>query len=165
MGCSVFGCRHPCGRMPTQMPTGTLTCIPVQTSTKTDTCMHARTDTRPHGRPRGRTYRQRPAHAQSVEGADAERPTVGSTHGWTCGRTEGWMEGRMSRLIALPTLMLFFCGWLCAPQLDATSSVDETSESKSSNPSSSSVAFVLWLKKLLSVTSSRLVFPDIDGPH
>lgn len=136
-----------------------------RTEVHKDVRMHAR----PHGRPRGRIYRQRQAHAPTDEGTDArtERRTIGNTHGWTCGRTDRWMDGWMSRLIAIPTLMLFFCSWLCAPQLAVTSSLNETSESKSSNPSSSSneTILVLWLKKPLSVTSSRLEFPDVDCPH
>ena len=88
-GIHVDGCPHRC------LQGHQHACIPVQTSTKTDTCMHARTDTRPHGRPRGRTYRQRPSHAPSDKGADAGR------------RKDGWKDESFDCLTNFDTFLLW----------------------------------------------------------
>lgn len=140
-----------------------------RTEVHKDVRMHASSDGCTPARTTART------HIQTKTGPRTDRRGDRRAHGETHDRkhtrvnvrTDGSMDGWMSRLIAIPTLMLFFCSWLCAPQLAVTSSLNETSESKSSNPSSSSneTTLVLWLKKPLSVTSSRLEFPDVDCPH
>ena len=76
----------------------------------------------------------------------------------------------------LPDLTLFCCDWLCVLWAAVFSSLDDTSDSKSSKPSISSrniilvlwlrkLLLVLWLRKLFSVRSSRLQLADVPCPH
>lgn len=65
----------------------------------------------------------------------------------------------------LPDLTLFCCDWLCVLWTAVFSSLEDTSDSKSSKPSisSSDLILVLWLRKLLLALCLRKLFSVISS--